>query len=316
MDSRRMKRLLGQLVELTATQRREVLQRLHDAPQHEQVQQWVESRLDGRRHCPRCEGVNVVRNGHADGLQRYKCRGCSRTFNALSGTPLARLRLRDKWLQQADVLCQGLIVRLAAEQLQVAPSTAFRWRHRFLGLAQQAKPGCLGGVVEVDQTYQLRSYKGQTAPAGWLVRRRGGKARTRGMSNEHVPMLVARDRSGATTDFVLPADSVAEASAVLQPVVAGDAIVCTDGSPMLASMARRLHLAHEALNLKSGERVRGPWHIQNVNAYHSRFKGWMSRFRGVATSYLPSYLGWFRAIDRFRSLPTDPQRMLALNLGI
>jgi transposase-like protein len=274
----------------------------------------VESRLDTPRGCPHCQGVKLVRNGHADGLQRYKCRGCARTFNALSKTPLARLRLKDKWLQQAHVLCQGLIVRLAAEQLQVAPSTAFRWRHRFLRLAQQAKPGCLGGVVEVDQTYQLSSFKGQTVP--WRVaRRRGGKASTRGMSKEHVPMLVARDRSGATTDFVLPADSIAEVSAVLQPVVAGDAILCTDGSPMLASVARQLKLAHEALNLKAGIRVRGPWHIQNVNAYHGRFKAWMRRFHGVATAYLPSYLGWFRAIDRFRLLPINSARMLALNLG-
>lgn len=311
-----MKRLLAQLSELTATQRRVLMQRLQGASEREQVLQLVESRLDGPRSCPRCKGSKVVRNGHADGLQRYKCRRCNRTFNALSGTPLARLRLADKWLQQATVLCQGLIVRLAAEQLQVAPSTAFRWRHRFLQLARQAKPGYLGGVVEVDQTYELRSFKGQAVPPGWLVRSRGGKARTRGMSKEHVPMLVARDRSGATTDFVLPADNIIEVSAVLQPVVAGDAILCTDGSPMLASVARRLHLAHEALNLKSGVRVRGPWHIQNVNAYHSRFKGWMLRFHGVATSYLPSYLAWFRALDRFRNLSAKPARMLALNLGI
>lgn len=314
MEPKRMKRLLGQLGELSATQRLELLQALQAAPQHEKVLQMVQSRLDGPRQCPHCQGVKLVRNGHADGLQRYKCRGCGRTFNALSTTPLARLRQKDKWLQQADALCQGLIVRLAAEQLQVAPSTAFRWRHRFLRLAQQAKPGGLAGVVEVDQTYQLRSYKGQTV-RGRVARSRGGKACTRGMSREHVPMLVARDRSGATTDFVLPADSIAEVSAVLQPVVAGDAILCTDGSPMLASVARQLQLAHEALNLKAGVRVRGPWHIQNVNAYHSRFKRWMRRFHGVATSYLPSYLGWFRAVDRFRLLPANPARMLALNLG-
>lgn len=309
-----MKRLVAQLGELTATQRRELLQRLQAAPQHEQVLQMVESRLDGPRHCPHCQGVRLVRNGHADGLQRYKCRGCCCTFNALSATPLTRLRQKDKWLQQADALCQGLIVRLAAQQLQVAPSTAFRWRHRFLRLAQQAKPGLLGGVVEVDETYQLRSFKGQKI-LGRIARSRGSKASTRGMSKEHVPMLVARDRSGATTDFVLPADSIVEVSAVLQPVVARDAILCTDGSPMLASAAKALNVAHEALNLKAGIRVRGPWHIQNVNAYHSRFKNWMRRFHGVATSYLSSYLGWFRAIDRFSHLGANPARMLALNLG-
>jgi transposase-like protein len=314
MDPRGMKRLLALVDALTATQRRELLQRLQAAPQHERVLQMVESRLDGPRQCPHCQGTKLVRNGHADGLQRYKCRGCARSFNALSATPLARLRLKDKWLQQADALCQGLIVRLAAEQLQVSPSTAFRWRHRFLKLAQQAKPGSLSGVVEVDETYQLRSFKGQAVPAR-TPRQRGGKASTRGMSREHVPLLVARDRSGATTDFVLPADTVVEVSAVLQPVVAIDAILCTDGSPMLATVARVLKLAHEALNLKAGIRVRGPWHIQNVNAYHGRFKGWLRRFRGVATSYLSSYLGWFRAIDRFRHSPVNPARMLALNLG-
>ena len=31
--------------------------------------------------------------------------------------------------------------------------------------------------------------------------------------------------------------------------------------------------------------------IQNVNANHSRFKQWLRRFSGVATSYLPNYLG-------------------------
>jgi hypothetical protein len=170
-------------------------------------------------------------------------------------------------------------------------------------------------VVQVDETYQLRSFKGQTV-LGRMACQRGGKASTRGLSKEHVPMLVARDRSGATTDFVLPAANVAEVSAVLRRVVASDAILCIDGSPMLASVAKELKLAHEALNLKAGVRVRGPWHIQNVNANHGRFKGWLSRFHGVATSYLSSYLGWFRAIDRFRHLPATPARMLALNLGI
>jgi len=314
MDTRQMKQLLALVDGLTVRQRRELMQRLEPASQPEQVLEMVESRLDGPRCCPHCQCVKLVRNGHADGLQRYKCRGCVRTFNALSKTPLARLRLKGKWLEQADVLCQGLIVRLAAAQLKVAPSTAFRWRHRFLLLAQQAKPGSLGGVVEVDETYLLRSFKGQTV-LGRVARWRGGKASTRGMSKEHVPMLVARDRSGATTDFVSRAASIAEVSAVLLPVVAGDAIMCTDGSPMLASVARVLQVAHHALNLKAGVRVRGPWRIQAVNAYHGRFKGWLTRFHGVATSYLPSYLGWFRAIDRFSHLPANPARMLALNLG-
>jgi hypothetical protein len=32
-------------------------------------------------------------------------------------------------------------------------------------------------------------------------------------------------------------------------------------------------------------------HINNVNAYHSRLKQWLTRFNAVATKNLPSYLG-------------------------
>lgn len=78
--------------------------------------------------------------------------------------------------------------------------------------------------------------------------------------------------AAATTDFVLEAANIAQVSAALSPVLAHDIIVCTDGSPTLASVARALGLEHHALNLCAGIRVHGPWHIQNVNTYHSRFK--------------------------------------------
>ena len=45
----------------------------------------------------------------------------------------------------------------------------------------------------------------------------------------------------------------------------------------MAAAARKLGLHHEPLNLHADERVRGPWHIQNVNAHHSRLKSWIAR---------------------------------------
>jgi len=50
-------------------------------------------------------------------------------------------------------------VHQAAQRLQVAPSPAFRWRHRFLSLAQQAKSALLSGIAEADETFLLRSSK-------------------------------------------------------------------------------------------------------------------------------------------------------------
>src|SRR5947209_12326679 len=130
-------------------------------------------------------------------------------------------------------------------------------------------------------------------------RRRGERASKPGLSAEQVPALIARDRAGHTADAVLPdlgADAIA---AALGPVVAGDAVLCSDGAKAYATFAAESGLHHEPVNLAAGVRVRdGAFHIQNVNAYHGRLKGWLGRFNGVATRYLPNYLGWRRTLER------------------
>jgi len=62
-------------------------------------------------------------------------------------------------------------------------------------------------------------------------------------------------------------------SEALSRRVKADAILCTDGSAATAATAKEMGVHHEAMNLSAGERVRGAWHIQNVNAYHGRLRG-------------------------------------------
>jgi transposase-like protein len=314
MDAAELKRWLASVARLTPAQKAELLNALSARDDEAEVGRLVDSRLARLPACPHCGGTRIVRNGSASGLQRYKCRACQRTFNALSKTPLARLRMKAKWLQQEDVLARGLIIRMASVELGVAPSTAFRWRHRFLQLAQPVKAPALTGVVEADETFFLRSSKGQRP--GRTPRKRGGRASRKDRGEDLIPVLVARDRSGATADFLLEAVSKDCLSEVLEPRVNADAILCTDGSAAMAATAKELGVHHQAMNLSAGERVRGPWHIQNVNAYHGRLKGWMHRFRGVATSYLESYLGWFRALDRASRSRNQGPPMLRLALGL
>jgi hypothetical protein len=57
------------------------------------------------------------------------------------------------------------------------------------------------------------------------------------------------------------------------------------------------------------------WHVQNVNAYHSRLKAWIRKFHGVATRYLKNYLGWFRALERDPTGAPKPAQWLAMALG-
>jgi transposase-like protein len=316
MRGDRFEELLALVSMLTSEQRARIADRLRAVEGADAVTTLIEGRMEERPSCPHCHSPRIVRNGRADGWQRYKCRACGRTFNALTGTPLARLRLRVKWLGQARALEAGVSVRTAAAELGVHRTTAFRWRHRFLRRPSAIKACALSGVAEADETYMLRSYKGQPgrlrAEQTRRPRRRGGRAAKRGLSAEQVPVLVVRDRSGQSTDFVLDGSDARTAAGALKQALAEDALLCTDSSATLAAAARRLGIEHHRVNLARGEHRRGPWHIQNVNAYHSRFKAWMARFHGVATSYLPNYLGWFRALDRNAQTGAQFPALLAL----
>jgi len=323
------KRLLARVGELTPRQRRAMAEALAERTPLNEVAEAVNGRLGDRAECPRCGGADVRRWGQEGGVQRFRCRGCGRTFNALTGSGLARLRRRETWGDHAEALAEGLSVRRAARACGVHRNTAFRWRHRWLAAPKGQADRTFNGIVEADETYFLESRKGSKAwarrkrgqpaaepPPEREPRRRGGAASKRGRSAEQVPVLVVRDRHGATTDAVLPGVTKAAVAAVLKPVLTRDTLLCTDGLGAFRAAAKEGGFAHQPLNLKAGTRVKERvFHIQHVNAYHARLKGWMARFRGVATKHLPNYLGWRRLLERHRDAPPPFAAVMASALG-
>ncbi|RLM52911.1 IS1595 family transposase, partial [Halobellus sp. Atlit-31R] len=193
-------------------------------------------------------------------------------------------------------------------------NTTFRWRHRILELTKHDRSESLTGIAEADELFLLESQKG-SRKLDRPARKRGGVARWRGINRDHVCVLVARDRSGATFDFVTGRGAVtcAQLQRHLLPVLGQDVLLVTDGHGAYRAFAKEAGISHEAVNLRLGERVRGALHVQNVNAYHSRFRQWLSRFRGVASRYLPNYLGWQWAVDGRRI--ASPETLLLAALG-
>ena len=70
-----------------------------------------------------------------------------------------------------------------------------------------------------------------------------------------------------------------------------------------------------SLYLSTDFRIKGAWHIQDANAYHSCVKTWVRKFNGVATRYLANYQVWFRTIDRESALGLKFTQWLALAMG-
>jgi transposase-like protein len=243
------------------------------------------------RGCPHCAGREIIAWGRANGLTRFRCKGCGRTFNALTQTPMARLRKRERWLDHARAMLESRSLSKTAELCGVHPTTAFRWRHRFLGSPATDKPRALTGIVEADETFLLESFKGRRSDLPRKPRKRGGSARHPGLCQENIPVLVARDRKGATFDAILPqVDSAAIGAALAGVVTSENHLVC-DGGRAIAAFARKAKIPLHAVPAPGKPTAEAPHlHINNVNAYHGRLKQWLDRFNGVATKNLPNYL--------------------------
>jgi transposase-like protein len=165
--------------------------------------------------CPHCGCEGARSRGRANGKPRCRCAGCRRTFNAVSGTPLAGLHCPDRWEGRAQAPINRETVAEAAGRCEIDCTTAFRRRHRFLSALNLDKPRQLSGIVEAGETFILESFKGRRGDLPRPARKRGGKAAKRGLSAEQVPVIAARDGSGATADAVLPRPGAASIAAAL-----------------------------------------------------------------------------------------------------
>lgn len=290
--------LVAQLGDLSEVQRSALLAALKGKLPAAEAITLIDTRFKADPCCGHCGSHAVGKWASQNGLARYRCKDCGKTFNALTGTPLAQLHRRDAWLAYAHALVDGVSLRKAAERCGIALDTSFRWRHRFLSTAKDTRPAKVAGIVEADETFIRKSAKGSKRLAGRAPRKRGIPAKTGLSSDDYAPVLVVRDRHGATLDHVLPDLEGATFKRILKPVVASDALLVSDGRAAYGRFADEAGLLHIALNASAGERSYGSYHIQNVNAYISRLKQWMVRFKGVATKYLASYLGWRRMMER------------------
>ena len=232
--------------------------------------------------------------GRARGLRRYRCKGCGRTFNAATGVPLSGLHRKERWLSFGGSPSEGETAKASAERCRVAVTTAFRWRRRFPKAVEMA-PEKLRGIVEADETYVLRSRKGERKPDR-KARRRGGKAAKRGLSREQVPVLVAADRGGATVSAVLPAVSADALEGRSDPLSRPTSCWCPMAPPSYPPCAAASGVRREALNPAAGDECATLSTSRPSIVGHGQLKGFLRDFRGVATKYLDSYLRWLHLI--------------------
>lgn len=245
--------------------------------------------------CPECgKATSLVKYGKtANKIQRYHCKECKITFNSLSYSFISNSKKSfNDWLQYFQCMMEGWSIRKSAEYCGISVRTAFFWRHKILDLIREKLSRIkLDGIVEADDTFIRQSFKGNT-PVGREPRKRGCNASKPGISKEQVCITTAIDRTGkvfAEVSATGRATSIAIKKVLLKRL-RPKAVLCTDNDSSYRRFCKKYKFEHIILK---ENRVKGIYHINNINAYHSRLKSFLRRFRGgIATKYLNNYLSW------------------------
>ncbi|MCP3032487.1 IS1595 family transposase [Halobacillus sp. A1] len=258
--------------------------------------------------CPDCESEHIVRFGKystiVDGeevkKQRYRCKACRMTFTDLTNTALYRTRHLHRWMKFIECMIEGYSLRKSAQLIGgVTHVTLFYWRHKLLSALKQMDSSHFQGIVEMDETYFLYSEKGKRKIDDRKPRKRGGSAKKRGISNEQVCVLVARDRDKVTFSQTLGVGRLTkeQLDKAIGHKLSNENVLCTDAWRAFKTYAFDNGMAIYQFKSDGKIRTKGLYHIQNVNNYHRRLKGWIQRFNGVATKYLNNYLTWFQVLE-------------------
>ena len=111
MDGAIYQKWIEDIDALSEAQREEVREILAGRSSEAEVIASLEGRLLADRVCRLCQRQGAVCRGRANGLRRFFCAGCGKTFNSLTGTPLAYQHYKGRWFDFARSLSEGELVR-------------------------------------------------------------------------------------------------------------------------------------------------------------------------------------------------------------
>lgn len=254
--------------------------------------------------CGHCGHTKYVKFGIDKGSQRYKCKSCKRSFTEYTGTWMARLQRKDKIDDYLALMLEEKSLDKIKVALSINKKTAFDWRHKILAALSEDDKDDFTGITESDETFFLNSDKGRPVKHR-EPRKRGGKSKTRGISNDQVAVIVTQDRASGLDLSVATMGRLKKVdieNAIGSRIKANKTILCSDAHASYKGFAIDNEIEHHTLKASIKQRVKNKtYHIQHVNSTHNRVKKWIdNRFWGVSTKYLQQYLNWYRIKEKLK----------------
>ena len=267
----------------------------------------IETRIADGNTCIYCEGSHVVKNGkRKDGIQRFLCRDCRKSFIPSSCSVTSRTRKDlSVWAQYLKCMSDKKTLKETAEECFISVTTAFYWRHKILdALKEVTDRVCLDGIVEADETFFNVSYKGNHKKSRQFkmprkAHKRGNDIHRKGLSSEKVCVPCAVEVDGIS--FARPVKLGKVSSECLIDMFSGNVspstVLCTDNEKAYRTLARNKDIKLIQTDKQITKQNGIAYGIQRINTYHNSLKNFITRFHGVSTKHLDHYIIWNNLIS-------------------
>jgi len=275
--------------------------------------------------CPHCHAEAkaglVIKRGFSNGVQRFYCKKCKKTFVASTMTAFENTRKdADVWRKFIRLTITGATLHRCADECKINYRTSFIWRHKILNafVVSQNKTH-MQGIVEIDETFFKVSYKGNHVQGHFKEKRtlsrnaindmprpafkRGSDNKSRAHSNRIcVVCMVENGNRGFYGKAIGPGlltNNGLDKTFAMHVDKENSLVLLDDAKHNTNYMEKN---KYTFLPLKSNTtdndkdhkvEVQGPYHIQHVNAMHSGLKSFIKKYNGVSSKYLQNYISLY-----------------------
>lgn len=209
-------------------------------------------------------------------------------------------------------LLEGRSLAECAKRCGISIPTAHVWRHKILSaLSEESFDHGYSGLIEMDEMFVRISYKGNHTKSKTFVmprapHKRGTDNHTPGNRTKATVLCVVE--RGKRFSGVIPCRGLIN-QPILETLFDGrlsdESVVMTDGlraykQYLDTTNAQHIVLPRFGYNAHQ-VRVIGPYHINNVNALHSRFRDFMQPYKGISTKFLSNYLALFLWLENHKN---------------
>lgn len=249
--------------------------------------------------CSKCNCL-VNKNGHTKcGVQKYICPICKKTFSETTNTVTYYSKVPfETWKNVIDNLIDGLSIRRIAKKNKISIATSFNLRHKILNsLKTYLDTVVCSGTVQGDEKFfkiNLKGTKTNKMPRHSKKRTSSGSV---GINNHLICVLSIKDEMD---NLILKIGGLSRVSNQmlsdnLTNRITPTSRLITDSASAYIKFCKDNNLSHFAI--PSGKHIdKYGNNLADINGVHSQLEIWLSKFHGISTRHLQSYLDWFSYI--------------------